>query len=190
VPTVVRGTVTNVLVDGQGRGLNNVTVRVSLIAPANPFLLNGIGEVLQTVPADTDHDGTWTAALIANDEFEQAGNYWLVDETEAPGGQKWAIRMPDGGNYMLRDLLVYVPPGSNPTGPTVPGGRFTWNQNSADRIWTIPHNLGFPPVIEAYEGFNLTADSDWIGWDKRRDPDVNTTVLTYLSPVSGRAFCS
>jgi hypothetical protein len=190
LPSVIQGTVSNVLVDSAGRGLNNVTVRVSLIAPLNPFLLNGIGEVLQTLAVDTDHDGTWTAELIANSQYDQTGTYYLVDETGAPGGGRWAIRMPDAGSYQLRDLLVYIPPGQNGTGPTVPGGRFTWNQNSASAVWTIPHNLGFPPVIEAYEGFNLTADSDWIGWDKRRDPDVNTTVLTYLSPVAGRAFCS
>jgi hypothetical protein len=190
VPSVIRGTVSNTLVDSADRGLNNVTVKVSLIAPQNPFLLNGTGEVLQTLAVDTDHDGTWSAELIANSEFDQAGTYWLVDETAAPGGGKWAILMPDGGSYLLRDLLVYVPPGQNGTGPTVPGHRFTWIQNAALAVWTIPHNLGYPPVIEAYQGFSLTADSDWIGWESRRDPDPNTTVLTYLSAVAGRAFCS
>jgi hypothetical protein len=187
----ISGTVSNGLMDGAGRGLNNVTVRISLIAPLNPFLLTGVGEVIQRQAVDTDHNGIWTAALLANSEFEQADTYYLVDETCAPDGEKWAIRMPDGGDYQLRDLLVYVPPGSNGAGPTVPSGQRTWLQNSASDTWIIPHNLGYPPVIEVYEGLDPGVDSDWIGWHKRRDPDPNTTILTWLSPVGpARAYCS
>jgi hypothetical protein len=186
----VIGTVHNVLTAPDGRALQNVSVRIKLIAPHNPFLINGIGEVLSQVTVDTGTSGEWSAELLANSEFEQEQTYYLVDETCAPGGQKWAIRMPDGGDYELRDLLVYVPPGENPTGPTVPGGRFTWVQNTPDIHWTIPHRLGYPPVIEAYLGASQTADSDWIGWEKRRDPDDQTTILTYLRPVAGRAYCS
>jgi hypothetical protein len=176
--------------DGAGRGLNNLTVRISLIAPNNPFLLDGSGEVIQRLAVDTDHTGIWTAELLANSEFEQADTYYLVDETCAPDGEKWTIRMPGAGVFELRDLLVYVPPGENGSGPTVPSGQYTHIQNTADRFWTIVHNLGYPPVIEAYEGVSLGVDSDWIGWNKRREIDANTTLLTYLSPVSGRAYCS
>jgi hypothetical protein len=187
---VVRGTVTNTLVAADGRGLQNVTVRIALIAPANPFLLNGVGEVLQRVPADTDHTGIWTASLIANTEFEQINTYYLVDETCAPGGHKWAIRMPDGGSYELRDLLVSLPPGENPEGPTVPGGTFEFSQPAPDNTWTIPHNLGFHPVIEALEGLDPTAESNGIEWRSRSDPNLSTTVLRWSSPVTGRAYCS
>lgn len=186
----VIGTVRNTLTAPDGRALQNVPVHIKLIAPHNPFLLNGIGEVLSAVTVDTGTSGTWSAELLANSEFEQDATYYLVDETCAPGGQKWAIRMPDGGSYELRDLLVYLPPDSNPGGPTVPGGRFTWVQNTPDAVWTISHRLGYPPVIEAYAGLAQAADSDWIGWDKRRDPDDQTTILTYLRPVAGRAYCS
>jgi hypothetical protein len=177
--------------DGAGRGLNNLTVRISLIAPNNPFLLDGSGEVIQRLAVDTDHTGIWSAELLANSEFEQADTYYLVDETCAPDGEKWTIRMPGAGVFDLRDLLVFVPPGENGSGPTVPSGVFTWIQNTAELTWPIPHNLGYPPVIEAYEGGDATVDSDNVAWNKRRDsPDFMMTWLTYLSPVSGRAYCS
>lgn len=187
---VVRGTVRNTLTAPDGRALQKVSVGIALIAPANPFLLNGIGEVLTRVTVDTGTSGIWSAELIANTEYEQANTYYLVDETCAPGGRKWAIRMPDGGSYELRDLLIYVPPGENSGGPTVPSGQFTWIQNTPAAEWTIPHQLGYPPVIEVLAGLDLTADSDWIGWDRRRDPDNLTTVLKFKRPVGpARAYC-
>jgi hypothetical protein len=187
----VIGTVSNVLTDPSGRALQKVRVLITLIAPRNPFLANGIGEVLQTVAVDTGTSGEWSAELLANTEFEQAGNYWLVDETCAPGGSKWAIRMPDGGSYQLRDLLVYVPPGSNGAGPTVPSGVFEFVQTEAVAEWVIPHQLGYPPNIQALEGTGpRTADADGLWWMFRRDPDLETTILTYGSPVAGRAYCS
>ena len=186
----VRGEVHNTLTAPDGRALQNVPVRITLIAPLNPFLLNGIGEVLNRVTVDTGTSGTWSADLLANTEFEQANSYYLVDETCAPGGQKWAIRMPDGGSYELRDLLVYVPPGQNSGGPTVPSGQFTHFQNTPDDTWTIPHRLGYPPVIEVLAGLDMTANSDWLGWDERRDPDNLTTVLKWKRPVGpARAYC-
>lgn len=188
---VVRGEVHNTLTAPDGRALQNVPVSIALIAPANPFLINGIGEVLTRVTVDTGTSGTWSAELIANGEYEQENTYYLVDETCAPGGQKWAIRMPDDGSYELRDLLIFVPPGQNSGGPTVPGGRFTWIQNTPAATWTIPHQLGYPPVIEVLAGLDVTADSDWLGWDLRRDPDNLTTVLTWKRPVGpARAYCS
>jgi hypothetical protein len=189
----VQGTVSNTLVDAHGRGLQNVTVTVSLISPNNPFLLDGSGEVLTRVPADTDHTGTWTATLLANSEFEQDNTFYLVDETSAPGGGQWSIRMPDDGVYRLRDLLVYIPPDTNPGGPVVvgAGGGYTFVQSTPDSEWTIPHHLGYRPNIEAYEGMTFDADSDAIEWDQRRDPNPDTTILSYRGGAPlGHAYCS
>lgn len=183
--------VVNQLRDGSGRGMQDVTVRIQLIAPHNPFLLTGIGEVIQAVAVDTDHTGIWTAELTGNDQMEQANTYYLVDETAAPGGSKWAIRVPtDTLTHQMRDLLVYVPPGSNGAGPTVPGGTFEFVQSAAANEWVIPHQLGYRPVIEALEGLSEGSNSDGLEWSTRRDPDVYTTVLTWGSPVAGRAYCS
>jgi hypothetical protein len=191
MPDPVIGTVRNELTDGAGRALQNVTVKISLIAPRNPFLLNGLGEVLQAVAVDTGTSGVWVASLLANAEFEQADTYYVVDETCAPGGQKWAIRMPDGGDYELRDLLVHIPPGDSGTGPTVPGGVFQFEQSFASAEWVIPHGLGYPPVIQCLEGVGAREDpADGLWWRYRLDPDLNSTVLQFGAPVSGRAYCS
>lgn len=186
-------TVVNALMDSSGRGMQEVTVVISLIAPRNPFLANGTGEVLQRTAVDTDHDGTWSALLLANTEFEQAGTYYLVDETRAPGGAKWAIRVPSGGGtYQMRDLLVYVPPGDNPgTGPTVPAGTFEWVQNTPASVWTITHNLGYAPNIELVQGLDPAAPVGGMEYASRSDPNPQTTILTFggVSTI-GRALCS
>lgn len=187
----VIGTVRNTLTAADGRALQNVPVRIKLIAPLNPFLLNGIGEVIQQVTVDTGTDGTWSAELLANTEFEQEGTYYLVDETCAPGGSKWSIRMPDGASYLLRDLLVYIPPDENPGGPVVVGGgHYVHTQSAPDDTWVIDHRLGYPPNIEALGNLDPTSPADWLGWDSRTDPSPDRTILKYLSPVPGRAVCS
>lgn len=110
-PVGHRATVINSLMDGTGRALQNVTVRIRLIAPGDPFLVNGIGEVLSEVAVDTDHDGQWSATLLLNSEFEQAGNYYLADERCVPGGFAWPFRLTEeGSTHWLSDLLIAVPP--------------------------------------------------------------------------------
>jgi hypothetical protein len=152
------GSVTNTLIDGTGRGLENVTVRISLIAPLNPFLLDGTGEVIQKVAVDTDHDGSWTATLTANDSFEATDTYYLVDETDAPHGMLWTIRMPEGTDtYTLRSLLI-TPPSNNGTPPfqyslddltdvntagEAPGDVLTYSSNN---VW-VPG----PPSVQPLE---------------------------------------
>lgn len=187
----VIGTVRNTLMTPAGRPLQNVSVSIKLMAPLNPFLLNGTGEVLKQVPADTGITGTWSAELLANSEYEQEHTYYLVDETCAPGGGKWSIRMPDGGSYELRDLLVYIPPDENPGGPVLQGGgSYVHTQSSPDTPWVINHRLGYPPNIDVLGNLDPLSPSDWIGWNTRTDPTPDQTILTYLRPVSGRAVCS
>jgi hypothetical protein len=187
----VIGTVRNALLASDGRALQNVPVSIKLIAPLNPFLLNGIGEVLQRVTVDTGTTGIWSAELLANSEFEQENTYYLVDETCAPDGGRWAIRMPDGGSYELRDLLIYIPPEDNPGGPVVVGGgSYVHTQASPATPWVIDHRLGYPPNIDVLGNLDPLSPADWIGWNTRTDPTPDRTVLTYLSPVSGRAVCS
>lgn len=115
-PEGQRGTVINTLMDGTGRGLQNVTVTIKLIAPGNPFLVNGIGEVVAQFPADTDHTGQWSADLLLNSEYEQEGNYYLADERCAPNGFAWPFRITAAGEtHWLNELLIPVPPpGVNP----------------------------------------------------------------------------
>jgi len=187
----VIGTVRNTLTAADGRALQNVRVSIKLIAPLNPFLLNGIGEVLQVVTVDTGTSGTWSAELLANTEYEQENTYYLVDETCAPGGGKWSIRMPDGGSYLLRDLLIYIPPDENPGGPVVVGGgSHVHTQSSPDDTWVINHRLGYPPNIDVLGNLDPQTPADWIGWNSRTDPTPDQTILKYLAPVIGRAVCS
>lgn len=178
------GTVTNTLTDGAGRPLQEVTIRISLIAPLNPFLLNGAGEILNAVAVDTDHNGVWSVDLTASSALEMTNSYYLVDESQAPGGLRWPIRVPDGaGPFQLRDCLVSVPTDSNPGGPTsVRGPAYHHEQVMASSIWTIVHNLGFRPNWRIAD----SAGAPWHGWTIT-DPDLNTSVIDLGVSMAGTA---
>lgn len=178
------GTVINSLTDGAGRGLQDVTVRVSLIAPLNPFLLNGSGEILTAVAVDTDHDGNWSVDLAASSTLEMVNSYYLVDESAAPGGLRWPIRVPDGaGPFEMRDCLVAVPVDFSPGGPTsVRFPAYHHEQVSASPIWTIVHNLGFRPNWRVAD----SAGAPWHGWTIT-DPDLNTSVIDLGVSMAGTA---
>lgn len=183
------GLVTNTLTDASGRGLQDVTVRIKLIAPLNPFLINGVGEILTQVAVDTDHDGVWTALLAPNSTLDQSNAYYVVDESDAPGGLRWPIAVPDGaGPFNLRDLLIPVPPTTNPDGPVTirPGGSFEWDQLTPASIWTIPHDLGYKPGGVRVKD---SAGSDWYGWSIT-DADVNTVIIDLGVSMAGTAELS
>jgi hypothetical protein len=156
------------MIDGQGRGLREVTVRISLVAPLNPFLLNGTGEVSQKVAVDTDESGVWTATLLGNDQFEQPNTYYLVDETEAPSGLTWAIRVPsDSGTYNLRDLLITPPDG----GGTIPGAMKLGDLADVDTsgevagdVLTYTSNGEWQPVTPEVEPIEFPVTSPQATW--------------------------
>jgi hypothetical protein len=181
------GTVTNTLIDGAGRGLRNVTVRILLIAPLNPFLLNGTGEILSRVAVDTDQNGVWSVDLVPSSQLDQTNAYYLVDESQAPGGRRWAIVVPDGaGPFNLRDLLVPTPPTTDPNGPSpVRNASFHWEQVNPVSIWTIPHNLGFYPNLRIKD----TAGADWYGWSVT-DVSVNSLTVDLGVSMAGTAELS
>jgi hypothetical protein len=172
------GTVTNTLTDPSGRGLRDVTVRIALISPANPFLRNGSGEILSATAVNTDDTGTWSALLTPASALADPTAYYLVDETCAPGGHRWPIAVPDGdGPFTLQDILAPVPatPGSGPT--TVFGANYHHDQATPARVWTITHNLGYRPNLRVAD----SAGSDWYGWTVT---DVSTYQLTVDVGVS------
>ena len=175
-PATVAGVtvVTNTLTDPAGRPLRGVTVTVKLISPLNPFLLNGSGEILSRTATDTDETGTWSVDLAPSDTLENANSYYLVDETCAPGGLRWPISVPDsGGPYELRDVLVSVPPDTDPGGPAqVKGVWYHHDQVMPSSQWTIVHNLGFRPNLRIKD----SAGGDWLGWNITDDQPNQLTV--------------
>jgi hypothetical protein len=181
------GTVTNTLTDPSGRPLRDVTVRVKLISPLNPFILNGTGEILSQVAVDTDETGTWSVSLTPNSELENVNAYYLVDESCAPGGLRWPIAVPDGaGPFELRDILVSVPPDADPDGPVqVKGIWYHHEQITPSREWIIPHNLGWRPSIRVKD----SAGSDWIGFNIT-DDQPNTMTIDVGFAFAGTAELS
>lgn len=180
--------VTNTLTDASGRPLRDVDVFIRLIAPLNPYLLNGSGEVLSRVTVNTDDNGVWAAQLTPNDQFEQTNTYYVVDESCAPGGLLWPVSVPDGpGPYQLRDILIPLPPDTNPGGPVqIKGIWFEWTQQTPSTTWAIPHNLGFRPA--GLKIFDL--DGGLIEEDTLTYVDDNNLTLTFTAAFSGTAYLS
>lgn len=179
------GTVTNLLEDPAGRPLQNVTVRINLIAPANPFLTSGSGEVVTATSVDTDATGAWSCNLVPNSQLDLGGAYYVVDETAAPGGLRWPIAVPDGpGPFRLRDLLVILPPSTDPNGPVqVRFGSYVYEQVMASSRWTILHDLGYPPAgIRVVD----TAGAVWMGFDVI-DVTNNLLILDLGVSMAGTA---
>ena len=172
------GEITNTLTDPGGTPLRGLPVGISLITPLNPFLLNGSGEVLSRITVDTDNTGTWVADLVASSLLDSATAYYLVDETCAPGGQRWAITVPDGpGPFLLRDVLVAVT-GGGPTGPSVVlGAHYHHDQTVPSQLWTIVHNLGYRPAVRVKD----SAGGDWYGWTVVDDQPNQMTIDVGLS---------
>lgn len=183
------GIVTNTLTDASGHPIVGASVRILLISPANPFLLNGSGEILSQVPTETDATGIWSVTLTPNDQLEQDNTYYLVDETCVPGGVIWPISVPEGaGPFLLRDILVAVPTDHNPGGPVmIRGGSISFHhdQTAASPVWTIPHNLGFRPNVRVKD----TAGADWYGWTIT-DVSLNTLTLDLGVSMAGTAELS
>jgi hypothetical protein len=116
--TIIR----NALLDGADRPLRNHTVKITLVAPGNPFTDDGQAEVIQTHTVATDRAGNWSADLRPNVALEASGTYYQVDERDGlPGGQVWTIVVPPtGGPYWLRDVLVTPPAPGQPFPPVPP----------------------------------------------------------------------
>jgi hypothetical protein len=85
------------------------------------------------------------------------------------------------------------PPGPQgvpgPEGPQGPAGDltpFVYVQTTPNTTWVVTHDLGrFPVGLEIYDGNGERRELPEI-----ENPDENTTVVTFLTPTSGRAVYS
>lgn len=114
-------TVFNTLTSADGRPLQNQTVRISLMAPGNPFTAMQ-SEVIQAHAVDTSTTGRWQAELIPNADYEREGTWYRVDQRDSILGVDYVhdIVVPaTGGPYWVRDLIV-IPPAPGEPFPPVP----------------------------------------------------------------------
>ncbi len=69
-------------------------------------------------------------------------------------------------------------------GPPGPAGGYTHTQASASALWTIPHNLGYRPAVQAFSAGGVQT----IG--TLTHLDLNTCTLAFVVPVAGTARCA
>jgi hypothetical protein len=88
---------------------------------------------------------------------------------------------PDQPTITIRQVGIQGPVG--PAGPSGSGGgaSFDYTQAVAASTWTIPHNLGFFPVVDVRTvgGLLVLADVQHLS--------VNVAVVTLLAPMTGTA---
>lgn len=106
------------LMTPSGRPLRRAAVPITAVAPLNPLLKHGDGEVLSRATPDTNLDGIWRVRLFPTSAFQRTDAFYVADETKW-GGERWEFTVPDGGGpYRLEDLLLFSPPaGDGPAGP-------------------------------------------------------------------------
>jgi hypothetical protein len=75
---------------------------------------------------------------------------------------------------------------ANIRGPagTAGGTRFTFVQSEPLATWTVTHNLGYEPQVTILmdDGTVVVADID--------HTSLNTLVITFPTPYTGKAVCS
>lgn len=83
-----------------------------------------------------------------------------------------------------RSVVVPMRGPAGPPGPAGSGASFAHHQSAAAATWTVIHSLGahLMPVLL------LDDDPDRPVYTDTETPDVNTTVLSFPSPVTGWAY--
>ena len=72
--------------------------------------------------------------------------------------------------------------GVGPQGPPGPAGTgFVFTNSKPSDTWTINHNLGFRPIVEAFDSGSQVIDA------AVSHPSVNTAVILFSIPVAGFA---
>lgn len=105
-------------------------------------------------------------------ELELGGTTVVV---EVPGPAAITMAPPSSPGVLV--VPVVGPPGAA-------GGSFSYTQAVPASTWTIHHNLGTRPVPV------ILLDTDPLApvWTDMQYVDANTLVLTFPTPVTGRAY--
>jgi hypothetical protein len=81
-----------------------------------------------------------------------------------------------------RPTVVYARSAPGPAGPPGPSGAgYVHDQASASDTWTINHNLGIKPVVEAFTPGGLLMMAEVL------HTSFNQTVLSFNIPTAGFA---
>lgn len=64
----------------------------------------------------------------------------------------------------------------------IPGGAFTYEQQTLSSTWTITHSLGYRPSVYVQDYGNNTLECDI------QHVSVNQVILTFLTTVTGYAY--
>lgn len=125
------------LTDAADRPLQSQTVKVSLVAPGNPFTGDGdavIHVATVSTPRSGADVGVMSVDLRPNDEYEQLGTYYRVDARDGLNNDDalFDIVVPDlPGPLDLRDLIVDPPAPGEPI-PPVPMHTLASHSDVAD----------------------------------------------------------
>jgi hypothetical protein len=84
--------------------------------------------------------------------------------------------------YAILDTTGHIPAGQIPGGAGG-SGPFRFIQGVPASTWTVPHNLGYRPVVQVFDG----AGSQQIG--DIHHTDANNLILTFSNAFSGEAEC-
>ena len=113
--------------------------------------------------------------------IQDTGYLWMYQTT--PTGPAWVFTGIDLGG--VGPPGATGPPGPTgspgPTGPV--GGAFMFVQNTPSSVWTIPHNLGYPPAVTVIDTSGAQIEGDAV---------LTSTIvtLTFSAAFAGTAYLS
>jgi hypothetical protein len=64
------------------------------------------------------------------------------------------------------------------------GGAFHWQQSTASALWTVTHNLGFFPDVQAFD-----TDDRQVEGDVSHISDDQLTIA-FTAAIAGDAYCN
>ena len=93
-------------------------------------------------------------------------------------GPNVIIQAPPVVQVLASTVGIQGPPGSNGS----PGARYVHTQASALTVWTVPHNLGFRPVVAVF----TTGGVEVLGGEVLH-LSLNTLTITFDVAFAGSA---
>lgn len=73
---------------------------------------------------------------------------------------------------------------TGPPGPAGPSGGYTHTQGAAATTWTVTHNLGYRPAVQAFTAGGVSV------WGSLVHLDDNTCTITFALAITGTARCA
>lgn len=161
---------------------NTVYICVQSTAPAIWVPLTK--EITAYTHTQTDGAAVWDITHSLNTTsvqvqvFDIENRMVIPEDIQITGPNTVSVSFGAGNNTAVGKVTVVTGYFDGVQKPTY---AYTWYQTSSSSTWTITHNLGYEPIVRVFMGTNEVQPAG-ISF-----PNMNTTIITFATPVAGTA---